>query len=169
MLAPILAGILTRDLRALRREVEAYSDETDVWRVAPGLSNSTGTLVLHLAGNLQHFVGGQLGGTGYVRDRNAEFSLRDLPRHELLARIDAAVGAVERGLASISDAQLAAPFPQAVGGVTITTADFLVHLAAHLGYHLGQVDYHRRILTGNASSVGALSVAELRTAKKLQP
>src|SRR5437764_673264 len=90
-----IAGILVRDLRALRREVEAFADERDLWRVPPGIGNSAGTLALHLAGNIRHYIGAVLGGTGYVRDRDAEFALRDVPRTDLLADIDAALVAVE--------------------------------------------------------------------------
>ena len=73
-----IAGILARDLRALRREIESFGDESDVWRVPPGISNSAGTLALHLAGNIQYYIGTVLGGTGYLRDRDAEFALRDV-------------------------------------------------------------------------------------------
>src|SRR2546421_5404024 len=96
MLTTCIAAIMSRDLRALRREIEAYGDERDLWRVAPGISNCAGTLALHLAGNIQFFVGAVLAGTGYVRDRDAEFARRDGPRAELLRGIDAAVAAGER-------------------------------------------------------------------------
>jgi len=156
-----LAGVIARDLRALRRELEAYPDERDLWRVVPGIANSGGTLALHLAGNFKHFVGAVLGATGYVRDRGAEFSRRDVPRSELLREIDEALAAVQRTLAQLGDDTLAPPFPQAVGGVTVTTGDFLLHLATHLTYHLGQVDYHRRMVTGQAGQIRAVAVDEL--------
>src|SRR5439155_783939 len=117
-------------------------------RVAPGISNGGGTLALHLAGNIQFFVGTVLGGTGYVRDRAAEFGRRDVPRTELLREIDAALAAVERGVARLPDAALSQPYPQPPGGFAVTTGDFLLHLITHFTYHLGQVDYHRRLLTG---------------------
>ena len=146
-----VAGILARDLKALRREVEAYADERDLWRKAPGVANPGGNLALHCAGNLQHFIGGVLGGSGYVRDRDAEFGQREVPRAELLADIDAAIAAVRRGLERVTPQQWEAQYPLPVGGVTITTGDFMVHLAVHLGYHLGQVDYHRRLVTGDGT------------------
>ena len=101
MLTTCIAAIMSRDLRALRREIEAYGDERDLWRVAPGISNCGGTLALHLAGNIQFFVGTVLGGTGYVRDRPNEFGRRDVPRTELLRELDAALAAVERGVARL--------------------------------------------------------------------
>ena len=87
---PSMAAIFERDLRALRREVEAYPDERDLWAQVPGVSNVAGTLVLHLAGNLQYYIGAVLGGSGYVRDRPAEFARRDVARSELLREIEAA-------------------------------------------------------------------------------
>ena len=159
-----IASLLARDLRALRREIEAYPEERDLWRVQPGITNPGGNLTLHLAGNLQYFIGALLGGNGYVRNRDAEFSSRDVPRAQLLRDIDAALAAVARGLGAISDADLAKPFPVPVGGVTLTTGDFLMHLAAHLTYHLGQVDYHRRLLTGQAGQIRAVLPTELASA-----
>src|SRR5712692_7447930 len=164
MLTTWIAAILRRDLGALRREIEAYADERDIWRVAPGISNCAGTLALHLAGNIQFFVGAVLGGTGYVRDRDAEFARRDVPRAELMRQIDATLAAVARAMARLSDQELAKPYPQAVGGVTLTTGDFLLHLAAHFTYHLGQVDYHRRLLTGLAGQIRAVPLTELASA-----
>ena len=161
-----VAGILARDLKALRREVEAYADERDLWRTAPGVANPGGNLALHCAGNLQHFIGGALGGSGYVRNRDAEFGQRQVPRTELLADIDAAIAAVRRGLERVTPQQWEAQYPLAVGGVTLTTGDLMVHLAVHLGYHLGQVDYHRRLVTGDGTTVGAMLPTDLSTARK---
>ena len=164
MLTRYLGGIITRDLKALQREVAAYPDDASLWRVEPGITNPGGTLTLHLAGNFQYFIGALLGGTGYVRDRNAEFSRRGVSRDELKQEIEAALKAVEGGLASITDADLERPYPQPVGGVSLATGDFLIHLAVHLGYHLGQVDYHRRLVTGADRTVGALAPKELASA-----
>jgi uncharacterized damage-inducible protein DinB len=169
MLAQSIGGLLKRDLRALRREIEAYAKEPDLWRLPPGIANSAGNLALHLAGNLQYFVGAVLGGTAYVRDRDAEFSRRDVPRAELLREIDAALDAVARGMDKVADHDLAQPFPQAVGGVRVTTEAFLLHLATHLTYHLGQVDYHRRLITGQPAQIRAVAVTELPSATLAPP
>jgi len=163
MITSAIAAILARDLRALRREIEAYADERDLWRAVPGITNSGGTLALHLAGNLQHFIGAVLGSTGYVRDRAAEFARRDVPRSELLRQIDETIATVERILPALGDEVLAGPYPQPPGGTTPTTAAFLLHLATHLTYHLGQIDYHRRMLTGHAGQIRAVAVDELPT------
>lgn len=156
-----IALVMTRELKALRREVESYPSDEKLWETAPGITNPGGNLVLHLAGNIQYFVGAVLGGTGYKRYRDAEFGSRDLAKAELLREVDGAIAAVEAGIAKVSDADLKKPFPEAVGGVTPTTGAFLAHLAVHLGYHLGQVDYHRRIISREGKTVGALPVGEL--------
>jgi hypothetical protein len=157
--------VLLRELRAFRRSVEAYPDDASLWAHPPGLPNPGGTLVLHVAGNLQHYVGRLLGGTSYVRDRDAEFARRDVPRAELLAGLDAAAAAVDAALAGRPDAPLPERFPEVVGGVALTTPDMLVHLAVHLAYHLGQLDYHRRMVTGNGRGVDAVSIRELAAAE----
>ena len=166
MPADWFAGVLVRDLKGVRRELDAYPSESDIWKVAPGIANSAGTLALHLAGNVQHFFGAVMGGTGYKRDRDAEFSRRDVPRAELVAQIEAAIVAVGKGLAQVSEAALAAEFPERIAGHTVTAGEWLVHLAAHLSYHLGQIDYHRRLVTGRGETVGTMGIAELRTARK---
>jgi hypothetical protein len=153
--------VMTRELRALRREVESYRSDDDLWEVVPGIANPGGNLALHLAGNLQYFVGNVLGKTGYTRNRDAEFGSRDVPRDELLREIDGAIAAVETGLTRVNDADLAEPYPEPMGGVTGTTGAFLAHLAVHLAYHLGQVDYHRRIITQEGKTVKAMAVTEL--------
>jgi len=162
-----LTAVITRDLRAVRREIEAYPDDASVWKLAPGIANSAGTLALHLAGNVQHFFGAVLGGSGYVRDRAAEFSRRDVARAEITAQLDLGIAAVERGLAKASERTLAADFPEQIAGHAVAGGEWLIHLASHLAYHLGQIDYHRRLVTGHTNTVGVMPVGELRSARKL--
>jgi DinB superfamily len=161
-----LAAMLDRDLRALRRELEAYPDERQIWQPVPGLTNTAGTLALHLAGNLQHYVGARWGGTGYVRDRDAEFARRDVPRAELIAGIERARTAVAAGLSALGAEEVDAEYPELIAGCRIRIGDYLVHTAVHLAYHLGQVDAHRRVVTGNAEGVGAVTPTELGSARK---
>ena len=157
MLRSIVQTVLLRELAAVRRSVEAYPDDASVWAERAGLPNSGGTLVLHLAGNLQHYVGAVLGASGYRRDRDAEFARRDVPRAALLAEVAAAQTAIERTFPTLPDSTLDEPYPEAIGGHRLATDAFLVHLAAHLAYHLGQLDYHRRVVTGDVRGVGALA------------
>jgi len=161
MLRTVVRAILCRELGAVRRSVEAYPDDASLWEERPGLPNVGGTLVLHIAGNLPHYVGAVLGGSGYRRDRDAEFARRGVARDELLAEIDEASRAVERGLTLLTDEALATQYPERIAGRTVTTGDYLVHLACHLAYHLGQLDYHRRVVSGDRRGVGAISPADL--------
>lgn len=156
-----ITNVITRELKALRREIETYPSEQDLWEVRPGITNPGGNLALHLAGNLQYFLGNVLGQSGYVRNRDAEFGSKDVPRAELLREIDNALAAVQIGMSKLTEADLAKPYPEPVGGVSSTTGAFLAHFATHLAYHLGQVDYHRRILTGEGKTVKAVALTEL--------
>lgn len=158
---PDLRAILLRDLDTLVREVEAYPSDELLWLAPPGIRNAAGTLALHLAGNLHHYVGTVLGGTDYVRDRDGEFGHRGLTRIEVVARIRATRETVDAVLGELDPARLQDPFPVEVGGVRPGTGIFLMHLAVHFGYHLGQLDYHRRMVTGTVTGVEAQSVRAL--------
>ena len=152
--------VLLRDLATLAREVELYPDDAAPWQELPGLSNVGGTLVLHLAGNLQHFIGAVLGGSGYQRDRDAEFSRRGLSRAELLAEVQRAQAAVASTLPALAPERLGEDYPLPVQGVTVPVPVFLVHLCTHLAFHLGQLDAHRRVVTGQGGA-GAQSMSAL--------
>lgn len=156
---------IARELAALRAEVAAYPDDASCFAQVPGLPNSGGTLALHCAGNIRHFIGHVLGGSGYVRDREAEFAARPVPR----AVIDAALADAERDAAAafarLDPARLDAPWPSPMpDGGTYPARMVLQHLTSHLAYHLGQVDYHRRMVTGDARSVGAMGLGGMRAA-----
>ncbi|HEY8175822.1 MAG TPA: DinB family protein [Gemmatimonadaceae bacterium] len=161
LLRSALLTTVVRELRAVKRELEAYPDDESIWRPVTGVPNTGGTLALHLAGNVQHFFGAILGHDGYKRDREAEFARRDVPRTELLAGLDAAIGSAERTLKTIGDDVFSGPYPEPIAKRTLSASTFLVHLAVHLSYHLGQIDYHRRAVTGDARGVDAVSVREL--------
>lgn len=165
MLVEAVAAILDRDLQALAREVMAYPDDDALWQLPEGVTNSAGTLVLHLTGNVQHFLGARLADTGFVRDRHAEFSARGVPRAALLRQIEAARSAVRSAAEQVTDEALERDFPEVVGGVRVATGEYLIHLVDHFGYHLGQVDYHRRLVTRNSRGVDAIRTTELATAR----
>ncbi|MDM7922287.1 MAG: DinB family protein [Pyrinomonadaceae bacterium] len=150
MLQTVLAELYERDLGTLKAEIEKYENEADLWRVAGDIANSGGNLCLHIAGNLQHFFGAVLGGTGYVRDRDAEFARKEVPREELLREVDAALASVLATLEKLTDADLTKNYPIEVFGRPMTTEYFIVHLATHLTYHLGQINYHRRLISTKA-------------------
>ena len=153
--------VLVRELRTVRREVEAYPDDALLWHEVPGLPNPGGTLALHLAGNLRHYIGAVLGGTGYVRDRPAEFATRGLTRAQVIQAVDAALREVDAALATLTPERALEPYPEGVLGRSPRMLDYLVHLTSHLGYHLGQLDYHRRMVSRDATGVGAITLAEL--------
>lgn len=153
--------MLVRDLYALERQVAAYPTDAMLWQQLPGLTNCGGTLVLHLAGNLRHYIGAMLGQTGYVRDRGQEFAARDLSRAALQEEIKDAILAVDATLKALDPAVLDSPYPELVGNVQLGTRMFLLHLSTHLTYHLGQVDAHRRIASGDPTTAGTLSLTAL--------
>jgi hypothetical protein len=142
-----LIRIYERDLNKLEEEIRLYPDEALMWKVAKGINNSGGNLCLHLCGNLQYYFGTVLGQTGYKRNRPLEFSAKDVPLSEVLKELQAAKKAVAGVLSSLTTADLDKEYPEVVFDKPMTTVYFLIHLASHLGYHLGQINYHRRLLT----------------------
>jgi uncharacterized damage-inducible protein DinB len=156
-----LKTVMLRELRALDREIAAYPDDASVWTTPAGAPNSAGNLAMHLAGNLRHFIGATLGGTDYKRDRDAEFSTRGLSREELRAIINDAIDELTRAFDSMTDEQLDGEYPLPIQDRKFRTSDYLVHLAVHLSYHLGQIDYHRRLSTPRGESVDTVSPKEL--------
>jgi len=153
--------LLLRELATFRREVELFPDDESLWRTAPGVTNSAGNLALHIAGNLRHFVGAVLGNTGYVRDRDAEFGTREGTRAMVVVALTAAEADVTNAFAKLDDAALAQPFPMPPKGVEVTSQRWLMHLASHAAFHLGQAGYLRRIVTDNAATADTASVKAL--------
>lgn len=162
-----LRSVMLRDLRALRRELEAYPSDAAVWAVPAGIENSGGTLVLHLVGNLRTYVGLGIGGIAYERDRPREFAARGIPRATLLEELDITIESVDTAMRALTEEQLAAEFPMPLGAGYLNTQEFLLHCAVHLTYHLGQVDYHRRISTGLATTVSTIASGELSSLRRV--
>lgn len=147
MITENLALLFERDIRKLQTEINAYANETAPWQSLPGIANTGGNLCLHLLGNLQYYIGNVLGGSGYIRNRPAEFSSTGIPLSELNRLLAHTVQLVPQTIRSLPVAQLEASYPEKVFDHEMTTEYFLMHLLAHLGYHLGQINYHRRIVT----------------------
>lgn len=159
-----LATLLSRELRAFARELDLFPDDEAVWKTAPGITNSAGNLALHVAGNLQHFVGTVLGASGYVRNRDLEFSRSSGSRAEIKAELDAAARVIEKTLSTLSSDDLRKPYPLTlIQGHDVSTALFLQHLCSHAAFHLGQAGYLRRVVTGDARSSSPVSLAEIMT------
>lgn len=146
MLPDYLAQLLDRELGKLMDEINAYPDDAAVWKTTTGISNSGGNLALHLAGNLQHFIGTVLGNTGYVRNREEEFSAKNLTRAEVCERIAAARAMLPGVLAGLTDDDMQKIYPVRLLERDWPTGLFLMHLVSHFSYHLGQINYHRRLV-----------------------
>ena len=144
--------LLVRELQAFQREVALFPDDESLWRVLPGVTNPAGNLALHVAGNLRHFVGAMLGGSGYVRDRAAEFSPRAGSRQQVDRELETTIDDVVSTLDRFDPARLDQPFPGAPNGMVVQTDLFLLHLVAHTAFHLGQAGYIRRLVTGDPTS-----------------
>jgi uncharacterized damage-inducible protein DinB len=141
-----LQSLFTRDLNKLKTEIEAYQNEEIIWKIDKNILNSAGNLSLHLVGNISHFVGAILGNSGYIRNREQEFSLKDVPRAELIQQIENTIEVVNSSLEKLSAEDLEKEYPIEPLGYKMTTDYFLIHLIGHLEYHLGQINYHRRLL-----------------------
>jgi hypothetical protein len=146
MITETLKVLYSRDLNKLKLELELYTNEDNIWRIDKDILNSAGNLCLHLIGNLNTYIGAELGNNGFIRNRQAEFSLKNVPRGELISRLEGTIETIGPILTSLTEDQLKSEYPQEVLGGKVSTEYFLVHLATHLGYHLGQVNYHRRLL-----------------------
>lgn len=146
MLLDILIEIFERDLTALKNEILSYETEAEMWQICGEIKNSGGNLALHLTGNLRHFIGAVLGDSGYIRDRDAEFSLKDIPRENIIAAIDETAAVLRSTIPKLTEQDLEKIYPIEVFGRPMSTGFFLVHLATHLGYHRGQINYHRRLV-----------------------
>ena len=146
MLVESLKTLFNRDLNKLQEEIELYKNEANLWKIEKGISNSAGNLCLHLIGNLNSYIGSELGKTDYIRNRDLEFSLINVSKAELLNRIEKTKVVVNNALEVITSKKLEEEYPLLVFENKTTTAFFLIHLSTHLAYHLGQINYHRRLL-----------------------
>jgi hypothetical protein len=156
-----LSILIGRELNALICEIELFPDDKMLWRVLPGITNSAGNLTLHICGNLNYFIGAVLGNTGYLRDRESEFNRKSGSRAELVSDLQDTEEIIQNVIPKLSEKILLEPYPKTVGGVDLPCSRFLIHLATHLSFHVGQVGYLRRILTGNNESSGAVSLGVL--------
>lgn len=157
MLSHELSALFARDIERLIQELQAFPDTASLWKTAPGVTNAAGTLALHLEGNLREYIGRQLGQIVFTRDRPLEFSARGLDGDELVRRLEAVRQQIPQVIRALSAAQMDATYPEDVLKKPISTRQFLMHLEAHLNYHLGQIDYLRRVATGQ----GAIDLASL--------
>lgn len=142
----ILDKLYLRDLEKLKTEITSFKDEQNLWKTSGDIKNSAGNLCLHLCGNIQHFIGAVLGNSGYVRKRDEEFSKKNVPISELVSEIELTMEVLKNTFAELKEDDLQKIYPINVFGYEMTTEYLLTHMAAHLTYHLGQINYHRRFL-----------------------
>jgi uncharacterized damage-inducible protein DinB len=141
-----LRTLFERDIKRLKIEIESYKNEENLWKIEGEVLNSAGNLCLHLIGNLNHFIGAEIGKTGYFRQRELEFSQKDIPKKELIEKLEEVITIVDDSIKSLSEEGLFAETSVPKFTEKQTTAFLLLHLHAHLNYHLGQINYHRRLL-----------------------
>ena len=141
-----LIKLFNRDVSVLETEVQLFKQEDNLWRTVGTIKNPAGNLCLHLVGNLNTYIGKNIGHTAYVRNRDAEFALTGIARAELLQKVQETKKIVDASLAKLSEDQLEQLYTEDVLGFKMTNAYFLVHLLAHLSYHVGQINYLRRTL-----------------------
>ena len=152
MLPQVLLELFDRDLKRLKVEIESYTNEANLWLTSHEISNSGGNLCMHLVGNLKAFIGNGLADINYVRQREHEFAGKNIPREELVNEIDETIQVIAKAMDNESILDEAAMFPIKIWkhetGMTFT----LIHLHSHLNYHLGQINYHRRLLDQNTAN-----------------
>ena len=146
MMIETLQILFKRDLLKLKTEIESYQSEENIWKISKHISNSAGNLCLHLIGNLNHFIGYITGKAGYIRNREAEYSLKNVPIIKLTVMVDNNILVIESTLNNLNEDNLKKEYPLVDFEDKMSTEFFFTHLTAHLGYHLGQINYHRRLL-----------------------
>ena len=146
MLNSVLASFYERDIRRLIEEVKLFRDERNLWRIQGSVRNSCGNLVLHVIGGLNYLIGATLAQTGYVRDRDQEFTRKNVKREDLVAQLEELIPMINDTLGGLTSDQLDADYPIFFDKPKTSTTYVLVQLLSHLNYHLGQVNYLRRML-----------------------
>lgn len=146
MLIETLKSIFIRDLNKVLSEIELYQNEKNLWLIEKNIANSAGNLCLHIIGNLNTYIGAEFGKTNYIRNRDLEFSQKDIPRAELVSKIKETILIVNKSLDQLTEEDLKKEYPVLVFDKKTSVEYYLIHLTTHLAYHLGQINYHRRLL-----------------------
>jgi hypothetical protein len=146
-----MATLWRREIHRLVEQIHAFPEDQGLWETRPGVTNSAGNLTLHLIGNLRTYIGRDLGGIPYERRRDLEFSERNLSRQELAAQVALLEKYIPQIVAGLMPDVLDQPFPELYQGELISTRQFLLHLLGHFNYHLGQIDYVRRMIAGGGA------------------
>jgi len=126
--------------------LKCTGNEENIWKVKGNITNSAGNLCLHLIGNLNTYIGNEISKNGYVRNRESEFSIRNIPKAELLDKIDNTIDVINVAIHNLNESDLDLEFPILVFDEKTSVTYLLMHLTTHLTYHLGQINYHRRFI-----------------------
>lgn len=139
-------ALFRRDLNRLKSEIQQYKKEERIWHLEKNIPNTAGNLCLHIVGNLNAYIGAEIGDTGYIRKRDLEFSQKNVARRQLIEMVENTITVVDESLDKLSESDLQKEYPLVIFDDKMSVEFFLIHLTTHLGYHLGQINYHRRLL-----------------------
>ena len=142
----IYKGLFIGNLTSLKEDINSYANESGLWLLKGSISNTPANLALHICGNLKHNIGAVLGNTGYIRNRDAEFSATGVSKQDIISEIDSTITMIGPVFDSLSNDDLLKPWPNEFYGEGQNIGSVLFRLIWHLGYHRGQINYHRRLL-----------------------
>ena len=137
MLNNILANFYERDLRKLIEEINLFKREQNLWRTYGSVK------ILHIIGGSNYLIGNKLAHTGYVRDRDQEFIKKGLAREALVVQLEQLILLIKK---TLNELDMDAEYPMMFDDAIRSNGYVLTQLALHLNYHLGQVNYLRRVL-----------------------
>lgn len=141
-----IADLFQRDIDKLIEEINLFKKEKNIWKIKGTVKNTAGNLTLHLLGNLNHFIGRTLGHTDYIRRREDEFSIKGIPREKLVTDLILLKETIKNSLEKISIEDMKKEFPLKIKEEVLTVELMLIFLLNHFNYHLGQVNYLRRLI-----------------------
>lgn len=147
MLKETFIHLYERDLQKVIEEINLYKSDEDLWKLSDGISNSGGNLALHLIGNINHYFGANLGNSGYKRERDLEFSDKNISKNEIIEKLENTISVLKETLNNLADEDFQKDYPEELGGGTQKTLPVTIHMLSHLNYHLGQINYHRRLFS----------------------
>jgi hypothetical protein len=145
MLNSVLANFYERDIRKLIEEINLFKDEENLWKTGGSIRNSSGNLVMHIIGGLNHLIGATLAQTGYIRNRDQEFMIKGVARKELVDQLEKLISMINRTLNGLTEKDMETDYPIFFDKPKTSVSYVLIQLLAHLNYHLGQVNYLRRV------------------------
>ena len=145
MLNNVLANFHERDIRKLIEEINLFRNEENLWKTQGSVKNSSGNLALHIIGGMNYLIGATLAKTGYIRDRDQEFIRKGVARKEIVAHLEELIPMINQTLNALGHDGMEAEYPLIFDDMKVSNSYLFVQLLVHLNYHLGQVNYLRRV------------------------